>query len=122
MIAMSETEVVMGAQRKTLKEQIIEAEQEKENAAKRVLELKKEAKSVARKIDTRRKCVIGGAVQEHASRDRDFRAALERVLRLSVRERDRAVLPDFFPECSSGQVAPDRSSDAVDASLSRANP
>jgi len=95
----------MGGPRKTLDEQLLEARQEKEEAAKRVAELEKEAKVMARKIDTRRKCVIGGAVQEHASRDQEFRAALERVLRLSVRERDKAVLPDFFPECSGGQGA-----------------
>jgi len=95
----------MTGHRKSLDEQIMKARQEKEEAVRRFLQLQKEAKALARKIDTRRKCVIGGAVQEHARRDQEFRASLERVLRLSVRERDKAVLPDFFPECSGSQGA-----------------
>ena len=52
-----------------------------------------------RKLDTRRKIILGAAVQAHAKLNARFREELRKaVLAAITRPHDMAVLPEFFPE------------------------
>jgi hypothetical protein len=112
----------MGGQRKTLDQQIVEAEKEKEDAAKRVLELRKEAKTLARKMETRRKCIIGGIIEAEAAANGDAQVLLDKAIKARIRERDKYVLPDYFPNSAGPQAEPAKPQKMTEVELTGANP
>lgn len=62
-----------------------------------------------RKLDTRRKIVMGAAVQAHAKLNGRFREELQKALLAAVtRAQDRAILPEYFPESPPAPARPDR--------------
>ena len=88
----------MNGPRKTLEDRIAEEEKRQADLRVAIADLKARARILDRKLDTRRKIVLGAAVQAHAKRDRAFLEVLAKVVRVAViREQDRALLPEFFP-------------------------
>ena len=52
-----------------------------------------------RKLDARRKIIIGGAVMAHAEHDKEFAAALKKALSVAVtRDSDKTVIADLLNE------------------------
>jgi hypothetical protein len=88
----------MNGPRKTLNDRIAEEEKRQDDLRLAIADLKARARILDRKLDTRRKIVLGAAVQAHAKRDSAFLEVLAKVVRVAViREQDRALLPEFFP-------------------------
>ena len=86
------------------------AETELERAEKRYAQakarlqgLKNREATKARKIDTRRKIILGGALMDLASRDSNAAAMLDRLVRNLPREQDRKV---FETALADGSDAP----------------
>ena len=76
-----------------------EAEEQKRQ---RRLALEAQEKQAARKLDTRRKIVTGGAVLAHAVLDASFAAALRDVLdRAVIKPADRELLADLIRPVSA---------------------
>ena len=67
------------------------AERRFEQARARLQALKNREATKQRKLDTRRKVILGGALVDLAERDDGARAMLERLVRNLVREQDREV-------------------------------
>ena len=65
------------------------AEKRYAQAKARLLALKNRAATAARKIDTRRKVILGGALVDLAGRDETATAMLDRLVRNLPREQDR---------------------------------
>jgi hypothetical protein len=60
--------------------------------------LQQKAKVEARKLDTRRKIIVGGAVLAHMDKHPDFAKTMTGILAASVgRPIDRAVVADLLP-------------------------
>jgi hypothetical protein len=51
-----------------------------------------------RKVDTRRKIVLGGLVLTHMERDEAFAVQIRSLMRTLIQDRDRALFSDLFPE------------------------
>ena len=59
-----------------------------------------------RKLDTRRKVILGAAVQAHAKLNARFREELRKAVLAAIsRPHDMAVLPEFFPEAPEAPAA-----------------
>lgn len=59
--------------------------------------LKARESAAARKLDTRRKIVIGGAVMAHCAHDPDFADAVKKAMRSALTtERDKTLLADWI--------------------------
>ncbi len=59
--------------------------------------LKARESAAARKLDTRRKIVIGGAVMAHCAHDPDFAEAVKKAMRSALTtERDKTLLADWL--------------------------
>lgn len=87
----------MTRHRKTVAEQITALKEREEQTKARLSALMARQKAVDRKRDTRRKIVLGGAVQAHAERNPAFAAALRAALREAVtRDIDKALLADWL--------------------------
>ncbi|MBP1807599.1 mobilization protein [Rubellimicrobium aerolatum] len=65
------------------------AEKRYAQAKARLLALKNRAATAARKMDTRRKVILGGALVDLAARDATAAAMLDRLVRNLPREQDR---------------------------------
>ena len=85
------------------------AESELEKAEKRLAQMKARVQSLRnreatrqRKLDTRRKVILGGALIDLASRDDGARAMLDRLVRGLGRQQDRAAFDGWEPEEDSG--------------------
>jgi hypothetical protein len=90
--------------RKNVYERIAEEEKRQADLGKIIADLKARAKILDRKLDTRRKIIMGAAVQAHAKLNGRFREELRKAILAAVtRPQDRAVLPEFF---ASHQTAP----------------
>jgi hypothetical protein len=83
---------------------IVVAETELERAEKRyaqakarLLALKNRAATQTRKMDTRRKVILGGALVDLAGRDEGAAAMLERLVRNLPREQDRKAFVGWTP-------------------------
>lgn len=63
----------------------------------RLLALKNRAATAARKLDTRRKVILGGALVDLAGRDASAAAMLERLVRNLPREQDRKAFEGWSP-------------------------
>lgn len=74
------------------------AELQYAQAKARLLALKNRAATQARKMDTRRKIILGGALVDLASRDDAAAAMLDRLVRNLPREQDRRTFEGWSPK------------------------
>jgi hypothetical protein len=74
------------------------AEKRYAQAKARLLALKNRAATQARKMDTRRKVILGGALVDLAARDEVAATMLDRLVRNLPREQDRRVFVGWKPE------------------------
>ena len=81
------------------------AEKRYAQAKARLLALKNRAATQARKLDTRRKVILGGALVDLAGRDATAAAMLDRLVRNLPREQDRRAFEGWSPGDAD---APDR--------------
>ena len=89
----------MSEERKTLHQRIAELLKRHEQSRAELADLKARAKDLDRKLDVRRKIVMGAAVQAHAKLNSAFREELRKAILAGVtRQRDREILPEFFPQ------------------------
>ena len=99
----------MNGLRKTLHERIAEEKKRQEQSRLALADLQARARILDRKLDTRRKVILGAAVQAHAKLNTRFREELRRaVLAAITRPHDMAVLPEYFPEAPTAPVPPAR--------------
>ena len=73
------------------------AEKKYAQAKARLLALKNRAATAARKMDTRRKVILGGALVDLACRDQHAAAMLDRLVRNLPREQDRKAFVGWKP-------------------------
>ena len=90
------------------------AEKRFAQAKARLLALKNREATKARKLDTRRKIILGGALMDLAGRDQSAASMLERLVRNLPREQDRKVFAAESAE-SDGAGAPGDSTAAQPA-------
>ncbi len=88
------------------------AEKRYAQAKARLLALKNRAATQARKLDTRRKVILGGALVDLATRDQGAAAMLDRLVRNLPREQDRKAFVgwtpgDALPEAGAADGASD---------------
>ena len=74
------------------------AEKRYAQAKARLQALKNRETAKERKIDTRRKVILGGALVDLAGRDTNAAAMLDRLLRNLPREQDRKAFEGWSPE------------------------
>jgi hypothetical protein len=99
----------MSEDRKTLHQRIAELLKRHEQSRAELANLKARARILDRKLDTRRKIILGAAVQAHARLNARFREELRKaVLAAITRPHDMAVLPEYFPEAPTAPVPPAR--------------
>ena len=66
-----------------------------------------------RKLDTRRKVILGGALMDLAGRDSNAAAMLDRLLRNLPREQDRKTFEGWSPEArTAGEAGNDKGATA----------
>jgi hypothetical protein len=113
----------MTGPRKSLDEQITDAENEVRQNKERVADLKSKRTKLLRSFATRRKVVIGAVVEAYANRDPGFGDVLQRVILQGVtRDCDREVFPELFPEAAMKSAAAQRPETAPEAAHSAAVP
>ena len=77
---------------------IAELEERKKQIEAKLSALAAREKVEARKLDTRRKVIVGAAVLAHAEHDAEFARRLQAVLAVAVlRDGDRAAIADLLP-------------------------
>jgi hypothetical protein len=108
--------------RKSLDEQAEELRQKKEVLEKRLEAIEARKRESDRKLDTRRKIIIGGAVLAHAEIDTEFRRALQAALQKSVAEKDRPILADLVRPDSGKSPAAGHSASRDGATASSESP
>ncbi len=103
---------------KNVEERIARIKQQREALAQRLNTLEQKAASEARKRDTRRKIIVGGAIIAQMEKDAAFANAVRKILAQSVgRQNDREAIADLLnaasgvvsaaaPEISGGAPAP----------------
>ena len=99
------------------------AEKRYAQAKARLQALKNRAATQARKLDTRRKVILGGALVDLAARDVTAAAMLDRLVRNLPREQDRKAFEgwspgDAVPEGSAGDRASNVGADSGPAAAS----
>ncbi len=102
------------------------AEKRYAQAKARLLALKNRAATAARKMDTRRKVILGGALVDLASRDEGAAAMLDRLVRNLPREQDRKAFVgwkpgDALPEGENGAGASAGANSGADTSAAAAH-
>ncbi len=96
---------------KNVDERIARIKQQREALAQRLNALEQKSKSEARKRDTRRKIIVGGAIIAQMEKDQTFAAAVRRILAQSVgRQNDREAIADLLAAASgvASPAAPER--------------
>nr|WP_245218956.1 mobilization protein [Rubellimicrobium aerolatum] len=88
------------------------AEKRYAQAKARLLALKNRAATAARKMDTRRKVILGGALVDLAGRDATAAAMLDRLVRNLPREQDRKAFVGWTP---GGALPEDGAADGAEA-------
>lgn len=88
------------------------AEKRYQQAKARLLALKNREATKARKIDTRRKIILGGALVDLAARDSSAAAMVERLVRNLPREQDRKAFDGWPPERPQQQATDDNNATA----------
>lgn len=96
------------------------AEQRYEQAKARLQGLRNREAARQRKLDTRRKVILGGALLDLASRDDSAAAMAERVIRNLAREQDRKAFEDWqVPSPAPGSDQPTTLKDSVSSALGK---
>lgn len=88
------------------------AEKKYAQAKARLQALRNRAATEARKMDTRRKVILGGALVDLASRDVTAAAMLDRLVRNLPREQDRRAFDGWSPEDAAEPAPIPSSSDS----------
>ena len=95
------------------------AETELEKAEKRYAQAKARLQAIRnrettrqRKMDTRRKVILGGALLDLAERDTNAAAMLDRLIRNLAREQDRKVFLDWDAPSAADNSSPAPTTDA----------
>jgi hypothetical protein len=96
--------------RETLLQQIAEELKRQEQSRASLADLRARAKLLDRKLDARRKIVLGAALEAHAKLNSAFHAELAKALPAAVRPQDRWLLPEFFPASDPPPIPPQRPS------------
>jgi len=92
-------------------ERIAELLKRHEQSRAELANLRARAKELDRKLDTRRKIILGAAVQAHARLNSGFREELRKaVLSAVTRPQDKAALPEFFAAAAPPPASPTRPS------------
>jgi hypothetical protein len=86
----------MPTTRRTLDEQLETLKQKKEAIEKQLNAVEKRKHETDRKLETRRKIIVGGAVIAHAEIDQEFRRAMQVALQKAVAPKDRALVGDLI--------------------------
>ncbi len=81
------------------------AEKRYAQAKARLQALKNRAATQARKLDTRRKVILGGALVDLAARDANAAAMLDRLVRKLPREQDRKAFEGWAPGDGTADAA-----------------
>ncbi|WP_246082699.1 mobilization protein [Rubellimicrobium rubrum] len=98
------------------------AEKRYAQAKARLQALRNRAATEARKLDTRRKVILGGALVDLAARDQHAAAMLDRLVRNLPREQDRKAFVGWKPgDALPEDGAADGSIDGADASAGEAD-
>ena len=100
--------------RKTLDEQLEALKQKKEAIEKQLNAVETRKKETDRKLETRRKIIVGGAVLAHAEIDPDFRRALQAALQKAVAPKDRSLVADLIRSGIAAAPTAPAASGAVD--------
>ena len=80
-----------------ISERIAQLKQKQEQLARRLNALEQKEKSQTRKLDTRRKIIVGGAVVAEMHKDAEFAAVVRALLlRYVARPNDRAAVADLL--------------------------
>jgi capsule polysaccharide export protein KpsE/RkpR len=82
------------------------AEKRLAQARARVQALRNREATKQRKLDTRRKVILGGALVELAARDGEARALLDQIVRGLARQQDRAAFQGWDPADRDAEGAP----------------
>ena len=89
------------------------AQKRYEQARARLQALRNREAARERKIDTRRKVILGGALMDLAARDSNAAAMLDRLLRNLPREQDRKTFEGWSPEArTAGEAGHDKGATA----------
>jgi hypothetical protein len=92
----------MAKTRKTLDEQLASLKQKKEAIEKQLSAVETRKKETDRKLDTRRKIIVGGALITHSEIDSDFRQAMQSALQKAVAPKDRPLVADLIRSVADG--------------------
>ena len=87
------------------------AEKRYAQAKARLQALKNREATRQRKLDTRRKVILGGALLDLAERDSGAAAMLDRLVRNLAREQDRKAFVDWVAPSATASPAPTSGSD-----------
>lgn len=82
------------------------AQKRYDQARARLQALKNREAAKERKLDTRRKVILGGALTDLASRDDNARAMLDRLIRNLPREQDRKTFEGWDAKQPAATAAP----------------
>jgi hypothetical protein len=82
------------------------AEKRFAQARARLLALKNREATKARKLDTRRKIILGGALVDLAERDSNAAAMIDRLVRNLPREQDRKAFEGWDAKQAAGAMPP----------------
>ena len=83
------------------------AQKRYEQAKARLQALRNREAARERKIDTRRKVILGGALMDLAGRDSNAAAMLDRLIRNLPREQDRKTFEGWSPEARTAAESED---------------
>jgi hypothetical protein len=99
----------MGGPRRSYEDQIRGELDVQKESRDRVLDIRARQKKEERTLDTRRKVLLGVAVQKHLSRNPGYQTELREIVRAGITDlRDQLALPEFFPEAQTVPSPPDR--------------
>ncbi|MGH9344385.1 MAG: hypothetical protein ACRD19_11570 [Terriglobia bacterium] len=88
--------IIMPRTRRSIDEQLESLRQKKEALEKQLDAVEARKKETDRKLDTRRKIIVGGAVLAHAEIDPAFCDALQMALQKAVSPKDRPLVMDLM--------------------------
>jgi hypothetical protein len=89
---------------------LIALERERQRQSRmREADMRARQKKEGRTRETRRKVLLGVAVQKHLSRNPGYQTELREIVRAGITDlRDQLALPEYFPEAQTVPSPPDR--------------
>jgi hypothetical protein len=89
---------------------LIAMERERQRQSKiREADIRARQQGERRMHETRRKVLLGVAIQQHLSRNPGYQAELREIVRAGITDlRDQLALPEYFPEAQSVPSPPNR--------------